>query len=263
MKKEVMNMRLENKITVITGAGSGLGRGIALVYAGQGAVVVAVDRELENGQRTVGEIESAGGKAIAIQGDISSEEDVRRVFREIMERYGRLDVLVNNAGITGRSIGDGPAADCVIEAWDTIMGINLRGTFLCSKYGLQLMVPQGSGVIVNVSSVLGLVGCQEHFTSHAYQTTKAGIIGLTRSIAAYYAKFGIRANVLAPGLIESNATAKVKTNEELMTFIRRMQPLGELGTPEDAAMAAVYLGSEESRFVTGQVLAVDGGWTMQ
>ena len=256
-------MRLSNKIAVVTGAGSGLGKGIALEFARQGAFVVVVNRDPDNGLRTVSEIESAGGAGWAVQTDIANAEEVKRCFGEVSARFGKLDILVNNAGITGRSIGDGPAADCLEEAWDRIMSVNLRGTFLCCKYGLQIMQEQQSGAIVNMSSVLGLVGCQDHFTSHAYQTTKAGIIGLSRSIAAYYAKYHIRANVLAPGLVASRATARVAENDEIMAFARRMQPLGELGDAEDVALAAVYLASDESRFVTGQVLAVDGGWTMQ
>lgn len=256
-------MRLADKVAVVTGAGSGLGLGIASAYAAEGARVVAAGRSPDQLEAAVRQIEESGGDAIAVPTDIADPEQVRRLFRTTLERCGRLDILVNNAGITGRSYGDGPTAECTEEAWDLIMGINMRGTFLCCKYGLQAMVPQERGAIVNMSSVLGLVGCQDHFTSHAYQTTKAGIIGLTRSIAAYYAKHRIRANVLAPGLIESKATAKVKEKPEVLEFTRRMQPLGQLGKPEDVAGAAVYLGSDEAAFVTGQVLAIDGGWTVQ
>jgi meso-butanediol dehydrogenase/(S,S)-butanediol dehydrogenase/diacetyl reductase len=255
--------RLEGKVAVVTGAGSGLGKGIALEFARQGAQVIVINRSKENGERTTDEINRAYGKGIFIQGDISQENEIKHFFSEVESRFRRLDILVNNAGITGRSIGDGPVAECSVEAWDTIMDVNLRGTFLCCKYGLQVMVPEEQGVIVNMSSVLGLVGCQDHFKSHAYQTTKAGIIGLTRSIAAYYAKYGIRANVLAPGLIDSKATAKVQQNEPVMQFTRQMQPLGELGSPADVAHAAVYLASDESSFITGQTLAIDGGWTVQ
>lgn len=255
--------RLKDKVAVVTGTGSGLGRAIAIEFSRQGAIVAAVNRDADNGARTVADIEAEGGSAFLIPADISESEDVKRVFTQVDERFGRLDILVNNAGITGRSLGDGPVDICSEEAWDMIMGVNLRGTFMCCKYGIPLMKKQNRGVVVNMSSVLGLVGCQDYFTSHAYQTTKAGIIGLTRSIAAYYAKFGIRANVLAPGFIESRATDKVKQSDEVMAFTRRMQPLGELGSPADVAMAAVYLASDESSFVTGQVLAIDGGWTVQ
>lgn len=256
-------MRLQGKIAAVTGAGSGLGRGIALEFARQGAAVAVVDRDRESGETTAEDIRGRGGEAAAVPADVSRPEDVRRFFGEMDRLYGRIDILVNNAGITGRSIGDGPAAECSEEAWDLIAGVNLKGTFLCCKYGLQRMTAQGSGAIVNMSSVLGLVGCQDYFTSHAYQTTKAGIIGLTRSIAVYYARHGIRANVLAPGLIDSQATRKVQQNEQIMAFTRRMQPLGELGVPLDVANAAVYLASEEAAFVTGQVLAIDGGWSAQ
>ncbi|GAA3400510.1 SDR family NAD(P)-dependent oxidoreductase [Paenibacillus hodogayensis] len=257
-------MRLQGKIAAVTGAGSGLGRGIAVEFAVQGAEVIVIDRDPDGAERTVGAIAAAGGKAHRIVIDIADRGQVEDGFRQIKERFRRLDILVNNAGITGRSRGDGPVGECLPEAWDEIVGVNLRGTFLCSRHAVNLMTGQGGGgAIVNVSSVLGLVGCQEHFTSHAYQASKAGIIGLSRSIAAYYAKHGIRCNVIAPGLIESPATGKVRQDAAALEFVRRMQPLGELGRPEDVARAAVYFASDESAFVTGQVLAVDGGWTMQ
>ncbi len=256
-------MRLRGKLALVTGAGSGLGGGIARAYARQGAEVLVADRHADDAERTAADIVREGGQAAAIAADISRTEEIRQMFAEVKSRYGRLDILVNNAGVTGRSLGDGPVDACSEEAWDLIAGTNLRGTFMCCKYGLPLMLEQGSGAIVNMSSVLGLVGCQDTFVSHAYQTTKAGIIGLTRSIAAYYAKFGIRANALAPGLMATKATEKVSGMEDAMAFVRRMQPLGELGDAEDVAMAAVYLASDEAAFVTGQVLAVDGGWTVQ
>jgi len=256
-------MRLQGKSALVTGAGSGLGKSIALAFARQGAKVAAADLHRDDADQTVREIVREGGLADAIRVDISDTEQIRAMFAQIERSCGRLDILVNNAGITGRSLGDGPVDACSEEAWDLISGTNLRGTFMCCKYGLPLMLKQGGGAIVNMSSVLGLVGCQDFFVSHAYQTTKAGIIGLTRSIAAYYAKSGIRANALAPGLIATKATEKVYGNEEIMAFTRRMQPLGGLGHAEEVALAAVYLASDEASFVTGQVLAIDGGWTVQ
>lgn len=257
-------MRLRGKIAVVTGAGSGLGRAIALAFGREGATVLCTDRDIENGSDVVREIKASGNNAELCVCDISDDIQVQKLFAFAQEEYGTVDILVNNAGITGRAIGDGPVHRCHDEAWDTIMNTNLRGTFLCCKYGIDLMLRQKTkGVLVNMSSVLGLVGCQDYFTSHAYQTTKAGIIGLTRSIAAYYAKFGIRANALAPGLVASAATAKVQEDEQTMRFMERMQPLSPLGNPEQVANAAVYLASAEAAFVTGQVLSVDGGWTMQ
>jgi NAD(P)-dependent dehydrogenase (short-subunit alcohol dehydrogenase family) len=256
-------MRLQGKVAVVTGGGNGIGKAIALAFAKQGAAVAVVDKNREDGAETAEDIKRDGRQAVALHGDVSIAEDVKRCIDEVHSRYGRLDILVNNAGITGRFIGDGPVADCSEEAWNTIMDVNLKGTFLCCKYGLKKMAGQRSGVIINMSSVLGLAGCQDYFLSHAYQTSKAGIIGLTRSIAVYYAKHGIRANVLAPGLIDSRATAKIKHDEEIMAFARAMQPLGALGAPQDVANAAVYLASDEAAFVTGQVLAVDGGWSAQ
>lgn len=257
-------MRLQGKITVVTGAGSGLGKSIALECGKEGAQVLCVNRNTDNAQAVAQEIIAAGGNAYAFPCDISDSEQVQRLFASIEKKFNTVDILINNAGITGRAIGDGPVHLCKEEAWDTIMDTNMRGTFLCCKYGIDLMMRQKTkGVLVNMSSVLGLVGCQDHFTSHAYQTTKAGIIGMTRSIAAFYAKHGIRANTLAPGFFESRATDKVSQDEEIMRFMAQMQPLGALGDPHEVAKAAIYLASDDSSFVTGQVLTVDGGWTMQ
>lgn len=257
-------MRLNKKISIVTGCGNGLGKAIALEFGKQGSTVICANRTMETGEKTAEEIKRAGGDAVAICCDISDAKQVENLFGKAKELYGKLDVIVNNAGITGRSFGDGPTHECKEQAWDMIMAINMRGTFLSCKHALKLMLEtKTKGSVINMSSVLGLVGCQDFFTSHAYQTTKAGIIGLTRSIAAYYAKFGIRANTLAPGFFKSRATENVSKDEKTMNFINQMQPLGALGDPDDVAMAAVYLACSDSKFITGQVLTLDGGWTMQ
>ena len=171
-------------------------------------------------------------------------------------------MLVSNAGIGGRSLGDGPVHQCTLEAWEQIMAVNLRGTFLACKHALPAMFERG-GSIVTIASVLGLVGTQGLFDTHAYATSKAGIIGLTRNIAAHYARQRIRANAIAPGLIDTRMAARTKANPAIAEQVAFWQPLGVVGEPGDVASAAVFLASDESKFITGAVLPVDGGWTVQ
>ena len=179
-----------------------------------------------------------------------------------MAHFDRLDVLLSNAGIGGRSLGDGPVHQCTLEAWDQIMAVNLRGTFLACKYALPAMFERG-GSIVTIASVLGLVGTQGLFDTHAYATSKAGIIGLTRNIAAHYARQRIRANAIAPGLIDTRMAARTKANPEIAEQVAFWQPLGVVGQTADVAAAAVFFASDESQFITGAVLPVDGGWLVQ
>ena len=239
-----------DRVVLVTGAGSGLGAAMAQAFGAVGATVVVADRDAVTAQQTA---VAMGPHATALEIDIADEATVANAFATVDRLFGRLDVLVNNAGVTGHAIGDGPMADCPTEAWDALMSINLRGTFLSCKYGLSRMIPSKRGVILNTASVLGMVGCQDAFKSHAYQVSKAGIIGITRAIAAYYAKQGIRANALAPGLVDTPATAGVKTRPELMAFLEQMQPLKPLGLPRDVAPAAVFLCSDEASWITGQI----------
>jgi NAD(P)-dependent dehydrogenase (short-subunit alcohol dehydrogenase family) len=172
--------------------------------------------------------------------------------------------MFNAAGMSGRRFGDGPAAECTLEGWNTVLTSNLTSMFLCTKYALQAMAPNGSGSIVNLASVLGMVGGDEHFGTHAYAASKGGIIAFTRAVASYYAEQGIRANVIAPGLIRTAMSARAQGDDEIIAVLPRLQPLtGDFGAAEDVAQAALYLASDESRFVTGVVLPVDGGWTVR
>jgi NAD(P)-dependent dehydrogenase (short-subunit alcohol dehydrogenase family) len=187
---------------------------------------------------------------------------VESAIREVTGSYGRLDVLIIVAGGSGRQWGDGPADSCTLEGWEKTLALNLNNVFYCCKYALQAMLVQGRGVIVNVSSVLGLVGGDEDFATHAYAASKGAVISLTRSIASYYAPRGIRANVICPGLIATPMSRRAQQSEGIRARLPQLQPLtGDFGAPEDVAHAALYLASDESSFVTGSVLTVDGGWT--
>jgi NAD(P)-dependent dehydrogenase (short-subunit alcohol dehydrogenase family) len=256
-------MRLLDKVAVITGAAGGIGRACAQAFAREGARVVAADRDEEAGSEVAQSICEAGGKATFVPTDVAVPEQVQAMIARAVQTYGRLDVLVSNAGIGGRRLGDGPADQCTVEAWDRVLQVNLRGTFLACKYAIPELLKTGGGSIITISSVLGLVGTQGLFDTHAYAASKAGIIGLTRAIAAHYASQRLRANTIAPGLIDTQMAARAKAYRELLDQVAFWQPLGALGQPQDVAQAAVFLAGDESKFVTGVVLPVDGGWTTQ
>jgi NAD(P)-dependent dehydrogenase (short-subunit alcohol dehydrogenase family) len=256
-------MRLEGKVAVVTGGGKGIGRGCAEALAREGAKVVIADPATEDGEGVVRTIREAGGEAACVPVDVAAPEQVEDMVRQAVGAYGRLDVLVSNAGIGGRRFGDGPVHECTVEAWDRILDVNLRGTFLACKYAIPELVEAGGGSIVTMSSVLGLVGTQGLFDTHAYATSKAGIVGLTRTIAAHYAEKRVRANVLAPGLVDTRMARRTKSDEGLLEKVAFWQPLGPIGEVRDVAEACVFLASDESKFITGAVLPVDGGWTAQ
>ena len=263
---------LDGKVALVTGAASGIGRTSALLFARHGARVVAVDVNEEEGADVEREIAEAGGEARFVRADVSDARDVANAVEEAARQFGRPDALFNVVGVSGRRWGDGPAAECTEEAWDRVMAINLKSVFLCCKYVLQAMLRdedgrqsgRPGGALVNLSSVLGLVGGDADFATHAYAASKGGIISLTRSIASYYAPQGIRANVICPGLIATPMSARAQTNEAIRARLPALQPLtSDFGRPEDVAHAALYLLSDQAAFVTGAVLTVDGGWTMR
>src|SRR5262245_17566339 len=231
-----MNGRMDSlagKVAVITGAAGGIGGAAARGLADSGARVIGIDRE---------------------QADLTREADVERAFGDV----DRVDVLVNAAGISGRSLGDGPVGECTDEAWDAVIDTNLKGVFLACKHAIPKLRAAGGGAIVNVSSVLGLVGGDEDFATHAYAASKAGIVGLSRAIAVHYAREGIRCNVVAPGLIATPMSARAQRDDRIQARLPELQPLsGDFGSPDDVAGAIVYLATAE--FVTGAVLTVDGG----
>jgi NAD(P)-dependent dehydrogenase (short-subunit alcohol dehydrogenase family) len=196
---------------------------------------------------------------LALRVDVSDPAAVDRGFAELRERWGELDVVVNGAGISGRSLGDGPVDACTEEAWDAVLEANLKSVFLCSKHAIPALRSSGGGAIVNLASVLGLVG-SEDFATHAYAASKGGIVALTRAMAVTYAPEGIRCNVVCPALVDTPMSERARSDPRIRERLRELQPLtGEPGRPEDVAGAAVYLAS--APFVTGAVLTVDGGWT--
>lgn len=256
-------MRLEDRIAIITGGGSGIGQATARLFAVEGARVIIFEIDANLSAHTLA---SLSGKypGQSTQIDITEPAEVETAIREVVSRHGGLDILVNVAGGSGRKWGDGPADACTLDGWQKTLDLNLNSLFYCCKYSLQAMLPQQSGVIVNISSVLGLVGGDDDFATHAYATSKGATISLTRSIASYYAPHGIRANVILPGLIATPMSKRAQESEHIRSRLPQLQPLtGDFGQPEDVAHAAVYLASEEASFVTGAVLTVDGGWTVR
>jgi NAD(P)-dependent dehydrogenase (short-subunit alcohol dehydrogenase family) len=244
--------RLQNKVAVVTGGTSGIGLATAQLFLEEGARVVMFD------------INGLSADENSLRVDVTSASEVESAIRDLIRKHGRLDILVTVAGGSGRKWGDGPTDSCTLEGWDKTLDLNLNSVFYCCKYALQAMLAQGHGVIVNVSSVLGLVGGDEDFATHAYASSKGAVISLTRSIASYYAPRGIRANVICPSLIATPMSQRAQDNEHIRARLAQLQPLtGEFGSPKDVAHAALYLASDEASFVTGSVLTVDGGWTVR
>jgi NAD(P)-dependent dehydrogenase (short-subunit alcohol dehydrogenase family) len=256
-----MGTQLNGKVVVITGGGSGIGAATAQLFASEGAQVVSLDIDTARANEA---LDSLKGKHSSLTVDVSNAQQVESTINDILSIFGRIDALVNVAGGSGRKWGDGPTDVCTLEGWEKTLTLNLNSVFYMCKYSLQAMLTQGRGVIVNVSSVLGMVGGDDDFATHAYATSKGAVISLTRSIASYYAPHGIRANVICPGLIETPMSKRAQESEQIRARLAQLQPLtSDFGSPEDVAHAALYLASDASSFVTGAVLTVDGGWTVR
>jgi len=242
--------KLDGRVALITGAGSGIGRAIAVLFAREGAKVAVVDRVQAGGRKTVRMIEEAEGKAIFVKADVSKSADVESMIKTTADTYGRIDILCNNAGILGTYA---PAVHTTEKEWDSIIDTNLKGVFLGSKYAIPVMVNQGGGVIINTGSTSGILGVAG---MPAYSASKAGVIQLTKVMALECANLNIRVNCICPGGIR---TPMVKDIPE-ETF-RKGQPVGRPGRPEEIAQAVLYLASDDASFATGAVLVVDGGVT--
>ena len=221
----------------MTGSAGGIGGAVAALFADAGAEVVGLDRD---------------------QADLTRPAEVEAFFA----RLERLDVLFNGAGISGRSLGDGPTDECTVEAWDAVLATNLTSVFLCSKHAIPMLRAAGGGVIVNLSSVMGMMAGDEDFTTHAYQVSKAGILALTRAMASHYGRDGIRVNAIAPGLIATPMSLRAQSDPGIVARLPELHPLtGDFGQPADVAGAALYLAT--APFVTGAILTVDGGWMLR
>jgi NAD(P)-dependent dehydrogenase (short-subunit alcohol dehydrogenase family) len=256
--------RLASKVAIVTGAGSGIGRATAIRFAAEGARLLLLSRTVESGEAAAADATAAarfGGEAVFRSTDVTREEEVAAAVDAAVRRW---DTIFNAAGISGRRYGDGPVADCSLDGWQTVIDANLTSVFLCCKHAVPALLAAGGGAIVNLASVLGLVGGDEHFATHAYAASKGGIVALTRAIASYYAPQGIRANAVAPGLVRTQMSLRAQSDPEILAALPRLQPLtGDFAEAEDIAEAVLYLCSDAARFVTGVVLPVDGGWTVR
>lgn len=260
----MVDSQLEGKTAVVSGAASGIGKACALSMAAEGARVAILDLDIAKGEAVRDRILEDGGSAGFQQVDMTSPEAVRTAMEWVAGNLGAPEIMINVAGGSGRRWGDGPTDRCSEEGWDRTLDLNLKSTFLGCKYALPFMLESGRGAIVNISSVLGMVGGGQDFDAHAYAASKGGIISLTRAIASYYASHGIRANVVCPGLIATPMSQRAQEDAGIRAHLAQYQPLtADLGRPEDVAGAVVYLASPRAAFVTGTVLTVDGGWTAQ
>ena len=253
-------MRLANKVCVITGGGSGIGRAGALLFAAEGARLVVADKNLAAAEAVAAECRAAGAEAIALGIDVSRAADAERMVAETLRAFGRLDVLVNNAGY---GIA-GSVLDTDEKAWDDLMAVNVRGVFLCSKYAIPAMKAQGGGTIVNTASVVASIGIRNRA---AYCASKGAVAALTRAMAIDHVEDGIRCNAVAPGTIDTpyfdDILRRSPDPEAVRRALAARQLLGRLGTPEEIAAGILFLAGDESRFATGTILTLDGGMTAQ
>lgn len=248
---------LQDKIALVTGGTSGIGRATAIAYAKAGAKVVVSGRREKEGLETVEQIQKAGGEGTFVQADVSVPTDIEKLVAKTVETYGRLDIAFNNAGIEGNVRA--PLADQDDDDFDKIWAINVKGVYLCMKHQIPAMLKNGGGVIVNNASIAGVIGFP---TVAPYVASKHAVIGLTKNAALEYAQQGIRVNAVAPGAIETDMLDRF-TEDVPREMMESMHPMGRLGKADEIAAPVVWLSSPQSAFVTGQTVAVDGGFTAQ
>src|SRR5712691_1280192 len=251
-------MRLANKIALVTGAGSGIGRGIARRFAAEGASLALSDIGEAGLQETAALIEEVGGQSISVVGDVAVRADAERMVEAAVSGFGRLDIVVNNAGITGSRQAT-LAHLTPDEEWERVMAVNVSGVFQVARAAIRQMLAQGSGTIINIASTAGFVPFPARA---AYNASKGAVISFTRALALDYAPNHIRVNAICPGMVETSMTRWRLDIPELRQQVIDMTPWGRIGRTEDIAAAAVYLASDEADFVTGHMLVIDGGWTI-
>jgi NAD(P)-dependent dehydrogenase (short-subunit alcohol dehydrogenase family) len=244
-------MRLENRVAIVTGGGFGIGRGIALRFAEEGAQVVIAEIVPEWGKVTVAMIEAAGGRAVAIDTDVSQRPQVEAMVEQAVERFGQIDILVNNAGITGRA----PLLDMTDEQWDQMLAVNLTGQFLCSQaVARQMVASRRGGKIINIASIESQAACPDQ--AH-YAASKGGVLMFTRALACDLARYRINVNAIGPGTVDSGHGSF--DDPAVRCAYESRVPLGRIAVPVDIARAAVFLASDEAEYITGVILYVDGG----
>lgn len=246
-------MNIQGKVAIITGGARGIGKGTALRFANAGAKVVIADFDSAAGQETVAQIIAAGGEALFVKVDVTSREQVRAMVESAVEAFGRVDVLINNAGITA----DATLGKMTEEQWDRVIDINLKGVFQCTQAVIPQMIKQGSGRVLTASSVVGIYG---NFGQTNYAATKWGVIGMTKTWAKELGAKGLRFNAVAPGFIATEMIEKMP--EKVVAMMKDKAPVKRLGTVDDVAACYLFLASEEADFINGAVLSVDGGVTL-
>jgi 3-oxoacyl-[acyl-carrier protein] reductase len=250
-------MKLANKVALITGAGSGMGKSAALIVSREGAKVAAVDINEAQVKETAAEITQQGGSAIALRADVSKSEDVKRMVDETVAKFGALNIVYNNAGIEGES---NFISNMTEEQFDRVIAINLRGVFLGMKYALPHLIKAGGGSIINQASIAGLIAVRG---GAGYAAAKAGVIALTRVGAVEYGRYNIRVNAICPGAIETPMAQRIRQGQPPNPkAIQRISVLGRMAEPEEIAKVALFLASDDSSFATGAPFIIDGGWTI-
>jgi 3-oxoacyl-[acyl-carrier protein] reductase len=246
-------MRLKDKVAFITGAAQGIGREIALMFAREGADIVVGDINLEKASQTQQDIEALGRKVLTLELDVTDSTKVNEAVNKILDKFGKVDILVNNAGITK----DNLLLRMTDAEWDAVLNVNLKGTFNCSRAVSKVMIKQRYGKIINIASIIGIIG---NVGQSNYSASKAGIIALTKTTARELASRNINVNAIAPGFIQTDMTAKLSEDRKLKML--ESIPLGKFGSPLDVAAVCVFLASEEASYITGQTIVVDGGMVM-
>ncbi|GAA3411555.1 SDR family NAD(P)-dependent oxidoreductase [Paenibacillus hodogayensis] len=249
-------MGLQGKVAVITGAGAGIGKATAILFAREGCKLVINDYNPQAAEQTVAEIRALGGQAVMSCGDVASQEVALRTVETAVDAFGTIDILFNNAGIV--LPGEGYIVDVTEEVWDQTIRVNLKGTYQFCKAVLPLMVKQGGGSIINASSIVALTG---GYAWDAYTASKGGVLALTRSLAVEYGASHIRVNAICPGIIRTAMTEKDINNPEEHQALLASTPMRRLGSPDEVAQSVLFLASDASSFITGIALPIDGGWT--